>query len=114
MGQDTVTWAAIRDAEVLIPVKFTREAVANFESSEKQFATLLYSLIRIKNFEVIVTRLPDPTKQRATPDLHLALQCNCVEHVGSLDPPKKGFPWIEQDELILAWITGLRRQGGGG
>ncbi|KAL0956285.1 hypothetical protein HGRIS_002443 [Hohenbuehelia grisea] len=114
---DDRIWAKVSDKEYRIAVLFSKVALASFtRDNHKRLTDYSSALIKIKLFRPLLTRIPNGNKGTGmTPETYLALECDHVTLLGSINEGEWGFPKeLIHHPLVRAWIEGLRQDGGAG
>ncbi|KAJ7901761.1 hypothetical protein B0H14DRAFT_3851873 [Mycena olivaceomarginata] len=115
-NDDSVVWAMIHDRSLVIPVKFSKEAVmaCNTNSvSGRRLTETRFAFVTMKKFRPMSTRIP-VRNGGMTADQTLALYCESVSII-SESTAQWGSPKIlDTDPNLQEWSHGLRQDGGAG
>ncbi|KAJ6499368.1 hypothetical protein C8R45DRAFT_982208 [Mycena sanguinolenta] len=116
-NQESAVWAMVHDKALIVPVKFSKEAVmeCNRNSvSGRRLTETKTALVTLKQFRPFSTRIPF-RNGGMTPEAHLALHCESVSIVGSLGESRWGNPVeLDSDPDLREWSHALRQHGGAG
>ncbi|KAF8813587.1 hypothetical protein BYT27DRAFT_7180339, partial [Phlegmacium glaucopus] len=117
--EDSLLWARISDKQYIIPIKFTKEAVAQYARQKyitsKRFTQHKTAVITIKNFRLIFTRVPLGTLGTMSSQPSLAIECLWFSVLGSSGEAIFGNPKPITDHSDLhLWSECLKRDGGAG
>ncbi|KIM45036.1 hypothetical protein M413DRAFT_327654 [Hebeloma cylindrosporum] len=118
-GQEEAhVWAIISDKQHTIPVKFTREAMAEYSQtsySNTRFTQNKGALVSISKFRPMHSRVPLGKDGKLTPEAHLALECNSVSVLGASGESTFGNPRpITSHPDVKLWSDSLLHDGGAG
>ncbi|KAF7361993.1 hypothetical protein MVEN_00544500 [Mycena venus] len=116
-NEDSVVWAFVHDKALVVPVKFSKDAVTvcNKNSiSGLRLTNTKTCLVTMKKFRPMSTRIPC-RNGGMTQESHLALLCESVSIVGSIGETKWGNPKeLDTDPDLREWSHALRQDGGAG
>ncbi|KAH9485318.1 hypothetical protein JR316_0002226 [Psilocybe cubensis] len=115
-NQDTLIWAEISDKQYIIPVKFTKDAVADYCAARpgQRLTRHKGAIFRISRFRPISTRIPT-TSGTLTTEPTLVLECSSLVDLGSSGEATFGSPEpILNHPDIRLWNDGLKKDGGAG
>ncbi|KAJ7783063.1 hypothetical protein B0H16DRAFT_1495201 [Mycena metata] len=112
-NEDSAVWANVHDKALVVPVKFSKEAVVECNNG-RRMTELKTALVTIKKFKPISTRIPNRNGGMSI-DPRLALHCELVTMIGSFDEGKWGNPRdVESDAELKEWGDALTKDGGAG
>ncbi|KAF7376087.1 Proteophosphoglycan ppg4 [Mycena sanguinolenta] len=123
-NQESAVWAMVHDKALIVPVKFSKEAVMECNKfncldymnsvSGRRLTETKTALVTLKQFRPFSTRIPF-RNGGMTPESQLALHCDSVSIVGSLGENRWGNPKeLDSDPDLLEWSHALRQHGGAG
>ncbi|KAJ6475301.1 hypothetical protein C8R47DRAFT_696760 [Mycena vitilis] len=114
-NEDCAIWALIHDQKLIVPVKFTKEAVMEWNKAfGRRFTDHKTAVVTIKKFRPMSTRIPLRNGGMSS-ESHLALLCESVSMVGSLGGSKLGSPKdLDSNTDLREWSQALRQDGGAG
>ncbi|KAK7057288.1 hypothetical protein R3P38DRAFT_1169932 [Favolaschia claudopus] len=114
-SEDSFVWALVSDKALIIPIKFSKEAVLECNKhsiSGMRLNEMKTALVSIKKFRPISARIP-LREGAMTAETHLALYCESVSIIGSIGEGRWGNPKdLEADSDLREWSHALRRDGG--
>ncbi|KAJ7287604.1 hypothetical protein C8J57DRAFT_1284398 [Mycena rebaudengoi] len=114
-NEDSVVWARISDKHLALPVKFSKDAVAECNRcTGRRITEAKTALVSIKKFRPVSMRVPSRNRGMSA-EPQLALLCDSVTVIGSLGDSQWGSPRdIDANPDLREWSIGLRQDGGAG
>ncbi|KJA27812.1 hypothetical protein HYPSUDRAFT_34960 [Hypholoma sublateritium FD-334 SS-4] len=115
-AQDTYIWARVSDKQHTVPLKCSKDAVAEFSRMQNTRLTQQKgAIVTIKKFRPIFTRIPGLDGGKPSKGSYLALECDSVSLLGSAGESTFGNPKpINNHPDMHAWSEGLDHPGGAG
>ncbi|KAF9263428.1 hypothetical protein L218DRAFT_1077398 [Marasmius fiardii PR-910] len=116
IDEDSIIWARVSDKKHEIPVRFSKESVAEHRrASGHRLTSYPTSLITIKEYRLILMRIPIPNGDKMTTCSHLALDCTEFSSRGCYGESVWDKPQDAEDVSdVKEWVAGLRKGGGDG
>ncbi|KAF9529325.1 hypothetical protein CPB83DRAFT_853075 [Crepidotus variabilis] len=113
--QETAIWGRVSDKKHLVVVKFSADAVKDFnQCSSTRFTQNKGALIKISKFKPLFSKYPIG-KDRMSTASAMCLDCQHVSLLGAASEPTFGKPTdVHQNSEIQAWSRGLAKDGGAG
>ncbi|KAJ7188340.1 hypothetical protein C8R46DRAFT_1183854 [Mycena filopes] len=113
-NEDSVIWALVHDKAFSIPVKFSKEAVAQCNKG-RRLTEHTTALVTMKKFKPISARIPLTRNGGISGDSRLALHCESVSMIGGFNEGKWGNPKdLDSDADLREWSQALTKDGGAG
>ncbi|TFK68713.1 hypothetical protein BDN72DRAFT_858244 [Pluteus cervinus] len=111
---DGLIWCSVSDKDVSVPVRFSKEAMAQYHTDhEKPFSRRGNLLVVIKEFRVFFSRIPSGQNDGMTADPHLAIECKSVSVIGGEHEAGFGrLEDVETKENLRSWLSALNSSSG--